>query len=114
MENIIELEVANKSISAKFRQNSYVSNGDVYKFNFSSVWEKFLGENARLQATYLIENGRQDIYYYDLLKDYKSKAPKELFKEENEGKTVYLGVCGVHEDGTVYPSAYYRLGTIYL
>ena len=114
MENIIELEVVNKSISAKFRQNNYVSNGDVYKFNFSSVWEKFLGENARLQATYLIENGRQDIYYYDLLKDYKSKAPKELFREENEGKTVYLGVCGVHEDGTVYPSAYYRLGTIYL
>ena len=114
MENIIELEVANKSISAKFRQNNYVSNGDVYKFNFSSVWEKFLGENARLQATYLIDNGRQDIYYYDLLKDYKSKAPEELFKEENEGKTVYLGVCGVHEDGTVYPSAYYRLGTIYL
>ena len=114
MENIIELEVANKSISAKFRQNNYVSNGDVYKFNFSSAWDKFLGENARLQATYLIDNGRQDIYYYDLLKDYKSKAPKELFKEENEGKTVYLGVCGVHEDGTVYPSAYYRLGTIYL
>ena len=114
MENIIELEVINKSISAKFRQNNYVSNGDVYKFNFSSAWEKFLGENARLQATYLIENGRQDIYYYDLLKDYKSKAPKELFREENEGKTVYLGVCGVHEDGTVYPSAYYRLGTIYL
>ena len=114
MENIIELEVVNKSISAKFRQNNYVSNGDVYKFNFSSAWEKFLGENARLQATYLIENGRQDIYYYDLLKDYKSKAPKELFREENEGKTVYLGVCGVHEDGTVYPSAYYRLGTIYL
>ena len=114
MENIIELEVINKSISAKFRQNNYVSNGDVYKFNFSSAWEKFLGENARLQATYLIENGRQDIYYYDTLKDYKSKAPKELFREENEGKTVYLGVCGVHEDGTVYPSAYYRLGTIYL
>ena len=114
MENIIELEVANKSISAKFRQNNYVSNGDVYKFNFSSVWEKFLGENARLQATYLIDNGRQDIYYYDLLKDYKSKAPKELFREENEGKTVYLGVCGVHEDGTIYPSAYYRLGPIYL
>ena len=114
MENIIELEVVNKSISAKFRQNNYVSTGDVYKFNFSSVWEKFLGENARLQATYLIDNGRQDIYYYDLLKDYKSKAPKELFREENEGKTVYLGVCGVHEDGTVYPSAYYRLGTIYL
>ena len=114
MENIIELEVINKSISAKFRQNNYVSNGDVYRFNFSSAWEKFLGENARLQATYLIENGRQDIYYYDLLKDYKSKAPKELFREENEGKTVYLGVCGVHEDGTVYPSAYYRLGTIYL
>ena len=114
MENIIELEVVNKSIDAKFRQNNYVSNGDVYKFNFSSVWEKFLGENARLQATYLIDNGRQDIYYYDLLKDYKSKAPKELFKEENEGKTVYLGVCGVHEDGTIYPSAYYRLGTIYL
>ena len=62
----------------------------------------------------MIDNGRQDIYYYDLLKDYKSKAPKELFKEENEGKTVYLGVCGVHEDGTIYPSAYYRLGTIYL
>ena len=114
MENIIELEVVNKSISAKFRQNSYVSNGDVYKFNFSSAWEKFLGENARLQATYLIENGRQDIYYFDLLKDYKSKAPEELFREENEGKTVYLGVCGVHEDGTIYPSAYYRLGTIYL
>lgn len=114
MENIIELEVINKSISAKFRQNNYVSNGDVYKFNFSSAWEKFLGENARLQVTYLIENGRQDIYYYDLLKDYKSKAPKELFREENEGKTVYLGVCGVHEDGTIYPSAYYRLGTIYL
>ena len=114
MENIIELEVVNKSISAKFRQNNYVSNGDVYKFNFSSAWEKFLGENARLQATQLIENGRQDIYYYDLLKDYKSKAPKELFREENEGKTVYLGVCGVHEDGTIYPSAYYRLGTIYL
>ena len=114
MENIIELEVINKSISAKFRQNNYVSNGDVYKFNFSSAWEKFLGENARLQATYLIENGKQDIYYYDLLKDYKSKVPKELFREENEGKTVYLGVCGVHEDGTVYPSAYYRLGAIYL
>ena len=114
MENIIELEVANKSISAKFRQNNYVSNGDVYKFNFSSAWEKFLGENARLQATYLIDNGRQDIYYYDTVKDYKSKAPKELFREENEGKTVYLGVCGVHEDGTIYPSAYYRLGTIYL
>ena len=114
MENIIELEVINKSISAKFRQNNYVSNGDVYKFNFSSAWEKFLGENARLQVTYLIENGRQDIYYYDILKDYKSKAPIELFKEENEGKTVYLGVCGVHEDGTIYPSAYYRLGTIYL
>lgn len=114
MENIIELEVVNKSISAKFRQNNYVSNGDVYKFNFSSAWEKFLGENARLQVTYLIENGRQDVYYFDLLKDYKSKAPEELFKEENEGKTVYLGVCGVHEDGTVYPSAYYRLGTIYL
>lgn len=114
MENIIELEVVNKSISAKFRQNNYVSNGDVYKFNFSSAWEKFLGENARLQATYLIENGRQDIYYFDLLKNYKSKAPEELFKEENEGKTVYLGVCGVHEDGTIYPSAYYCLGTIYL
>ena len=114
MENIIELEVVNKSISAKFRKNNYVSNGDVYKFNFSSAWEKFLGENARLQVTYLIENGRQDIYYFDPLKNYKSKAPEELFKEENEGKTVYLGVCGVHEDGTIYPSAYYRLGTIYL
>ena len=114
MENIIELEVVNKSISIKFRRNNYVNADDVYKFNFSSVWEKFLGENARLQATYLIDNGRQDVYYFDLLKDYKSKAPKELFKEENEGKTVYLGVCGVHEDGTIYPSAYYRLGTIYL
>ena len=113
MENIIELEVANKSISAKFRQNNYVSNGDVYKFNFSSAWEKFLGENARLQATYLIDNGRQDIYYFDSLKDYKSKAPKELFREENEGKIVYLGVCGVLGD-IVYPSTYYRLGAIRL
>ena len=114
MENIIELEVVNKSISAKFRQNNYVSNGDVYKFNFSSAWEKFLGENARLQATYLIENGRQDIYYFDPLKDYKSNVPEELFREENEGKTVYLGVCGVHEDGTVYHSVYNSLGTIRL
>ena len=114
MENIIELEVVNKSISTKFRQNNYVSAGDVYKFNFSSAWEKFLGENARLQATYLIDNGRQDVYYFDLLKDCKSNAPKELFKEENEGKTVYLGICGVHEDGTIYPSIYYRLGTIRL
>ena len=114
MENIIELEVVNKSISTKFRQNNYISAGDVYKFNFSSAWEKFLGENARLQATYLIENGRQDIYYYDTLKDCKSNAPKELFKEENEGKTVYLGVCGVHEDGTIYPSVYCRLGAIHL
>ena len=113
MENIIELEVVNKSISAKFRQNNYVSNGDVYKFNFSSAWEKFLGENARLQATYLIENGRQDIYYFDSLKDYKSKAPKELFREENEGKIVYLGVCGALGD-IVYPSTYYRLGAIRL
>lgn len=114
MENIIELEVVNKSISTKFRQNNYVSAGDVYKFNFSKAWEKFLGENARLQATYLIENGRQDAYYFDPLKDCKSNAPKELFKEENEGKTVYLGVCGVHEDGTIYPSVYYRLGAIRL
>ena len=114
MENIIELEVVNKSITTKFRQNNYVSNGDVYKFNFSSAWEKFLGENARIQATYLIDNGRQDVYYYELLKDCKSNAPKELFKEENEGKTVYLGVCGVHEDGTIYPSVYYRLGAIRL
>ena len=114
MKNIIELEVVNKSISTKFRQNNYVSAGDVYKFNFSSAWEKFLGEKARLQATYLIDNGRQDVYYFDPLKDYKSKAPKELFKEENEGKTVYLGVCGVHEDGTIYPSIYYRLGVIRL
>ena len=114
MENIIELEVINKSISAKFRQNNYVSNGDVYKFNFSSAWEKFLGENARLQVTYLIDNGRQDVYHYEPLKDYKSNAPKELFREENEGKTVYLGVCGVHEDGTIYPSVYCRLGAIRL
>ena len=114
MENIIELEVVNKSISTKFRKNNYVSAGDVYKFNFSSAWEKFLGENARLQVTYLIDNGRQDIYYFDPLKDYKSKAPEELFREENEGKTVYLGVCGAHEDGTIYPSVYYRLGTIRL
>ena len=113
MENIIELEVVNKSISAKFRQNNYVSNGDVYKFNFSSAWEKFLGKNAHLQVTYLIDNGRQDIYYYDLLKDYKSKAPKELFREENEGKIVYLGVCGALGD-IVYPSTYYRLGAIRL
>lgn len=114
MENIIELEVVNKSISTKFRQNNYVSAGDVYKFNFSNAWEKFLGENARLQATYLIDNGRQDAYYFDQLKDCKSNAPKELFKEENEGKTVYIGVCGVHEDGTIYPSVYYRLGAIRL
>ena len=114
MENIIELEVVNKSISAKFRQNNYVSAGDVYKFNFSSGWETFLGENARLQATYLIENRRQDIHYFDPLKDYKSNVPEELFREENEGKTVYLAVCGVHEHGTVYPSVYYRLGTIRL
>ena len=113
MENIIELEVVNKSISTKFRQNNYVSAGDVYKFNFSSAWEKFLGENARIQATYLIENGRQDIYYFDSLKDYKSKAPKELFREENEGKIVYLGVCGALGD-IVYPSTYYRLGAIRL
>ena len=114
MENIIELEVVNKNIRAKFRQNNYVSAGDVYKFNFSSAWEKFLGENARIQATYLIDNGRQDVYYYEPLKDYKSNAPKGLFREENEGKTVYLGVCGVHEDGTIYPSVYCRLGTIRL
>lgn len=114
MENIIELEVVNKSISVKFRRNNYVSTNDVYKFNFSSVWEKFLGENAYLQATYLIDNGRQDIYYYDILKDYKSNVPKELFREENKGKTVYLGICGVHKDGTVYPSIYYRLGAIHL
>lgn len=114
MENIIELEVINKSISVKFRKNNYVSADDVYKFNFSSVWKKFLGESARLQATYLIDNGRQDIYYFDLLKDYKSNVPKELFTEENEGKTVYLGVCGVHEDGTIYPSVYCRLGAIRL
>lgn len=114
MENIIELEVVNKSISSKFRQNNYVSAGDVYKFNFSNVWEKFLGENARLQATYLIDNGRQDVYYFDPLKDCKSNAPEELFRKENEGKTVYLGVCGVHEDGTIYPSIYYRLGAIRL
>ena len=114
MENIIELEVVNKSISTKLRKNNYVSADDVYKFNFSNVWEKFLGDNARLQATYLIDNGRQDTYYFDPLKDCKSNAPKELFKEENEGKTVYLGVCGVHEDGTIYPSVYYRLGTIRL
>ena len=113
MENIIELEVINKSIRAKFRQNNYVSAGDVYKFNFSSAWEKFLGENARLQVTYLIDNGRQDIYYFDSLKDYKSKAPKELFREENEGKIVYLGVCGVLGD-IVYPSTYYHLGAIRL
>lgn len=42
MENIIELEVVNKSISTKFRQNNYVSAGDVYKFNFSNAWKKFL------------------------------------------------------------------------
>lgn len=114
MENIIELEVVNKSISTKFRQNNYVSAGDVYKFNFSSAWDKFLGGNARLQATYLIDNGRQDIYYYDPLEDCKSMAPAALFKEEYEGKTVYLGVCGVHEDGTIYPSVYYRLGAIRL
>ena len=114
MENIIELEVVNKSISTKFRQNNYVSAGDVYKFNFSSAWDKFLGENARLQATYLIDNGRKDICYYDTVSDYKSVAPTELFRAENEGKTVYLGVCGVHEDGTIYPSVYYRLGAIRL
>ena len=114
MENIIELEVVNKSIRAEFRQNNYVSAGDVYKFNFSSAWEKFLGENARIQATYLIDNGRQDVYYYEPLKDDKSNAPKELFREQNEGKTVYLGVCGVHEDGTIYPSVYCRLGAIHL
>ena len=114
MENIIELEVVNKSISAKFRQINYVKAKNIYKFNFSDVWKKFLGDNARLQVTYLIDNGRQDIYYYDTLKDYKSKAPVELFKKEYEGKTVYLGVCGVHDDGTVYPSVYYRLGTIRL
>ena len=127
MENIIELEVINKSISVKFRRNNYVSADDVYKFNFSNVWKKFLGENARLQVTYLIDNERQDAYYnepikvissdsedYDSLKDYTSNVPKELFKEENEGKTVYLGVCGAHEDGTIYPSVYYRLGTIRL
>lgn len=114
MENIIELEVVNKSINTKFRQNNYVSAGNVYKFNFSKAWEKFLGENARLQATYLIDNGRQDVYYFDPLKDCKSNAPKELFREENEGKIVYLGVCGVHEDGTIYPSIYYPLGTIRL
>ena len=113
MENIIELEVVNKSIITKFRQNNYVSADDVYKFNFSSVWKKFLGENARLQATYLIDNGRQDVYYFDLLKDYKSNVPKELFREENEGKIVYLGVCGVLSD-IVYPSTYYRLGAIRL
>ena len=67
MENIIELEVVNKSISSKFRQNNYVSAGDVYKFNFSKAWEKFLGENARIQATYLIDNGRQDAYNFDPL-----------------------------------------------
>ena len=114
MENIIELEVVNKSIRAEFRQNNYVSAGDVYKFNFSSAWEKFLGENARIQATYLIDNGRQDVYYFELLKDYKSNVPEGLFTEENDGKTVYLGVCGVHEDGTIYPSVYCRLGAIHL
>ena len=113
MENIIELEVVNKSISSKFRQNNYVSAGDVYKFNFSSAWDIFLGEKARIQATYLIDNGRQDVYYYELLKDYKSNAPKELFREENEGKIVYLGICGVLGD-IVYPSTYYRLGAIRL
>ena len=114
MENNIELEVVNKSIRAEFRQNNYVSAGDVYKFNFSSAWDIFLNdEKARLQVTYLIDNGRQDIYYFDSLKDYKSKAPKELFREENEGKIVYLGVCGVLGD-IVYPSTYYRLGAIRL
>ena len=63
MENIIELEVVNKSIRAEFRQNNYVSAGDVYKFNFSSAWDIFLNdEKARLQVTYLSDNGRQDIY----------------------------------------------------
>ena len=104
MENIIELEVVNKSISTKFRQNNYVSAGDVYKFNFSSAWDKFLGENAHLQTTYL----------NDTVSDCKSVAPTELFREENEGKIVYLGICGVHDDGTIYPSVYYRLGAIRL
>ena len=114
MENIIELEVVNKSISIKFRQNNYVSAGDVYQFNFSSAWDKFLGKNAHLQTTYLIDNGRQDVYYYDTVSDCKSVAPTELFREENEGKTVYLGICGIHDDGTIYPSVYYRLGIIRL
>ena len=127
MENIVKLEVINKSISIKFRRNNYVSADDVYKFNFSNVWKKFLGENARLQVTYLIDNERQDAYYneptkvissdsedYDSLKDYTSNVPKELFTEENTGKTVYLGVCGVREDGTIYPSVYCRLGAIRL
>ena len=43
-----------------------------------------------------------------------NKDIKELFTKENEGKTVYLGVCGVHEDGTIYPSVYCRLGAIRL
>lgn len=127
MENIVKLEVINKSISIKFRRNNYVSADDVYKFNFSNVWKKFLGENARLQVTYLIDNERQDAYYneptkvifsdsedYDSLKDYTSNVPKELFTEENKGKTVYIGVCGIHEDGTIYPSVYCRLGAIHL
>lgn len=90
MENIIELEVVNKSISVKFRQNNYVSAGDVYKFNFSSAWKKFLGENARLQATYLIENERQDAYYFDPLKDYKVTRLKNYSKKRMKEKLFIL------------------------
>ena len=114
MENIIELEVVNKSISSKFRQNNYVSAGDVYKFNFSSAWDIFLNdEKARLQVTYLIENGRQDVYYCYTISDCKSIAPAELFEAKYEGKIVYLGICGVLGE-IVYPSTYYRLGAIRL
>ena len=108
MENIIELEVVNKSIKIKYRKVTNILQKYKYHFTFSENWN-----DLDIRIIFYIDNGRNDKKFFTEYNGKEITPNSEIFTKEYEGKSLFIGACGV-KDNFVYPTPYCYLGKISL
>lgn len=108
MENIIELEVMNKKIEIRYRKDTNILQKYKYHFTFSKNWN-----DLDIRIIFYIDNGRSDKKFFIEYNGEEITPEPEIFTKEYEGKSLYVGVCGI-KDNYVYPSTYCYIGKISL
>ena len=108
MENIIELEVVNKSIKIKYRKVTNILQKYKYHFTFSENWN-----DLDIRIIFYIDNGRDDKKFPTKYNGKEITPDSKIFTKEYEGKSLFVGACGV-KDSFVYPTPYCYLGKISL